>query len=245
MSIQQRAGVEQTVPIDNGQNSDLNEIFRAYREHYLKLLDLFETRQTWAFNFALLVYGAACAALSQLGDAIWKKPCAPLVIILAIGLPILVLPICLLFADVTVYCAALNAGALQHWRRQGESFRSYLVGGRLLDLDPGSNAFEWLEGEHLVGSLHWIANSRFLLFFIAPVVGLAVSVSSVFGWHCVSAFPSRFSVLCLSASLVSLLAFIATIWAYSVVVRVRGRAAKAHRENRSRLDARIEPNRGF
>jgi hypothetical protein len=156
----------------------LIEILKEYRGHHLKLLDLFETRQTWAFNFALIVYASALGSLTTLCD----KPTSPtlvaiIILVISLGLPLLILPICFLYVDVSVYCAALNVGNIRNWKKQ---IAPYVKGlpEDVRNLDAGSVALQWLDEVEAgkLGTLHWVANLRMMLFFIAPLTGSVVSL---------------------------------------------------------------------
>src|ERR1700733_6032138 len=98
-------------------------LVRHHFEHYIKLLELFETRQTWTFNFAILVYAAAIAGCGTLMEKAllpaFQKPkgspegdvsVAAFCVLCSVVLPLVILPLCYLFVDVSIYCAAMNMG---------------------------------------------------------------------------------------------------------------------------------------
>lgn len=149
-------------------------------EHFLKLLDLFETRQTWAFNFAMLVYTTAFAIFGVLIDKMYKPEhgwqpeshmLAAGAVVLSIALPILMLPLCFLYCDVSVFCAALTEGNVPFINK---SFQA-------LDINtphyvpPGVLAFRWLRRRPNKLSIEWVANLRVTLFYIAPLSGIVAS----------------------------------------------------------------------
>jgi len=198
---------------------------RAYYDHYMKLLDLFETRQTWAFNFALVVYAGAVTAAGGLSDKLVGHRAAAAVLTLSVALPLLVLPVCLLYVDVSVYCAALNLGNLENWTKllcaKGASPDKF-------NLDPGSLAFGWLKPKEL-GVLHWIAHLRMLLFFVAPVAGLVAVVAS-----CVCRAPVP-RVLSWVGAVVSSAALAGTSIAFRTNIKIRTRAHEEHKTLRTVL----------
>jgi hypothetical protein len=146
--------------------------------HYMKLLELFENRQTTAFNFALLVYGGAVATYGALSDKIMLPalrqgmgtPEADLaattaVAIFSIVVPLFILPLCLLYSDVSIYCAALNVGNLT-------SMKEFGAEGVVL-ADPAIFAHRWLKKNSL--EIDAVANGRSILFWISPIAGLILS----------------------------------------------------------------------
>ena len=145
----------------------------VYYSHYLKLLELFETRQTWAFNFGLIVYGAAFSAIGP----IFGQQSVPLppgdgavlrIIVFSFALPILILATFCLYADVSIYCAALNVANTKYHRGIHVGFQ-----------DPGELAVDWLNGRPAGND--WPAKMRMLLFAFAPAVGVLVSAVSCAG----------------------------------------------------------------
>ena len=121
-------------------------------KHFLTLVDLFETRQTWTFNFAILVYVGGFTALAPLLEKVvipairsgGRTPEGNLAIgassiIYSIALPLIMLPLCYLYVDVSVFCAALNAGLLPQFREKLQQFGGLDFG------DPGLRAIEWIE----------------------------------------------------------------------------------------------------
>jgi hypothetical protein len=161
---------------------DSYRILRDHTEHHQKLVELFETRQTWAFNFALVLYAAAFAPLGnivqlmgspQASTTPFQVPVVAYTILIGytVVLPALVLPVCFLYCDVSVFCAALNAGGLRYLR---DAYRkaSIPVPG---NLDPGARAFEWLHMRDVDIDIDWIANWRVFLFFVAPLLGLLIA----------------------------------------------------------------------
>ena len=92
----------------------LPEVVKVHFDHYMKLLDLFETRQTWTFNFAVGVYTVAIAACGSLVEkailpAFLKAGVSveadvsvgSIALIFSIALPLVMLPRCYLFVDVS------------------------------------------------------------------------------------------------------------------------------------------------
>jgi hypothetical protein len=153
-------------------------IIERQHEHYLKLLDVFETRQTWAFNFATLLYTGAFTVFGVLIDKMYKpdKGWAPeyhvvaaSVVMLSVALPILMLPLCFLYSDVSVFCAALTEGNLPYI---SENYQALLKRAPEY-VPPGVRAFRWLKRHEM--SIEWVANLRVSLFYIAPVGGLVVA----------------------------------------------------------------------
>jgi hypothetical protein len=155
----------------------LTEFVRLHFDHYMKLLDLFETRQTWTFNFAVGVYAIAIPAAGFLVDkaALALKGGVSdetdvivglAALTFSIALPLLMLSLGSLFVDVSVYCAALNVGS-------NNFYRKFTAGGLPLELnDPAFEAYQWM-GEQKM-DLRSIAKRRHLLFFLAPIFGVVV-----------------------------------------------------------------------
>lgn len=148
----------------------------------MKDLELFETRQTWTFNFAVAVYALAIGGLgpavgAAFVPAVKAAPSAEadvtvasLAAIFSIILPMVMLPLCYLFVDVSVYCAALNGGYLK-FNRKFEEFG-------LADSDPALRAFKWLKANKL--DIHKTANRRTYLFLLAPIWGCFVALLGLF-----------------------------------------------------------------
>ena len=200
----------------------LPDVVRLHFDHYMKLLELFETRQTWTFNFAVGVYTVAFAGCGSLiekailpaflktGPSVEADvSVGSLAIIFSIALPLLLLPLCYLFVDVSIYCAALNSGSTifnQCFREAG------------LDVsDPRILAYRWLMDKDI--KLHPVANRRTLLFLLAPIFGVLIAlmgiVYSTFYWR-----PWPLGVSLLGAVIASISLWL-TVLAYHTNTRAR------------------------
>jgi hypothetical protein len=173
-----------------------SEIAIGYRETYLKLVDLFETRQTWAFNFAFVTYVACFGALGAIVSDV-KDHTGVALLAVAFGLPLLIYPLFCLYVDVSAYCAALHSGNRKHLEDRST--------GRTGPLDPQARAYDWLRNNKCrTGSryhrdllskvlktkngrtdssdglafdecLHRASKGRLMLFCVASCVGLVAS----------------------------------------------------------------------
>ena len=158
-------------------------------EHYLKLIDVFETRQTWVFNFAILVYiGAMSAsgpvlehivqpaldafAAGKLAAGSAKAPFLDSLVFTCVGLysvllPLLMLPLCYLYIDVSIFGSALNATTLPAICRN-----EYI--------DPGGLALNWIKKAGFRKlDIQRFAHGRTALFLLAPVSGLVVAAAGI------------------------------------------------------------------
>ena len=196
------------------------QVLRNHFEHFLKLLDLFETRQTWAFNFTVIVYVSAIAAVGPLlehlvptkmhsGIEILISMCAG-VVVYSIVVPILILPLCFLYSDVSVYCAALNEGNINFLHEAYKRLSVQVQGST----DPGALAFNWLNDpgrdarERL--DIDRVANCRVMLFFVAPLFGMLLSGAVTIGFLSRYGVPVPLLGVSISGLVISMIALLVT-----------------------------------
>jgi hypothetical protein len=148
--------MQQSIVIALPNENSESEALKCQFDHYLKLMEVFETRQTWVFNFAIILYIGAFATSGPLLEHIIKPaiegfrqtgnvtPYLDILMLVSVGLyslllPALTVPLCYLYVDVSIFGAALSAGTLPTIEeRFGSGYK-----------DPGGLAFNWIDKMNL------------------------------------------------------------------------------------------------